>query len=106
MGDGAPRVNGYATQLRGKAGQTGFPCDLSIQSGGGIRKDIPKGPITYMDLYEVYPWQDNMIELTMTGKQIRNYLQSKSLDAAIFFRLAGVRHRRSYRQYQIQRHAA
>jgi 2',3'-cyclic-nucleotide 2'-phosphodiesterase (5'-nucleotidase family) len=66
-----------------KAGQTGFPCDLSIQSGGGIRKDIPKGPITYMDLYEVYPWQDNMIELTMTGKQIRNYLQSKSLDAAI-----------------------
>jgi 2',3'-cyclic-nucleotide 2'-phosphodiesterase (5'-nucleotidase family) len=66
-----------------QAMQNGFPCDLSIQTGGGIRKDIPKGPITYMDLYEVYPWQDNIVELTMTGKQIRDYLQAQSLDAAI-----------------------
>lgn len=66
-----------------QASQNGFTCDLSIQSGGGIRKDIPQGPITYMDLYEVYPWQDNIVELTMTGKQIRDYLQAQSLDAAI-----------------------
>jgi len=84
-----------------QASQNGFTCDLSIQSGGGIRKDIPQGPITYMDLYEVYPWQDNIVELTMTGKQIRDYLQAQSLDAAISVRLAGLRHRRHYRQHQV-----
>jgi 2',3'-cyclic-nucleotide 2'-phosphodiesterase (5'-nucleotidase family) len=63
--------------------RNGFSCDLAIQTGGGIRKDIPKGPITYMDLYEVYPWQDNMIELKMNGKQVRDYLQEQSLNAAI-----------------------
>jgi 2',3'-cyclic-nucleotide 2'-phosphodiesterase (5'-nucleotidase family) len=64
-----------ATQLFGQ-------CDLAIESGGGVRADIPAGPITYMQAYETYPWSDDTYyRVNMTGQDIINFLQKNTMDA-------------------------
>jgi 2',3'-cyclic-nucleotide 2'-phosphodiesterase / 3'-nucleotidase / 5'-nucleotidase len=57
---------------------------LAIQSGGGIRRDVKAGDITYGDIYEVYPWQDDeMVRVQMTGQQIWDYLESHYVGSSI-----------------------
>ncbi|MBD3314301.1 MAG: DNRLRE domain-containing protein, partial [Chitinivibrionales bacterium] len=60
-----------------KAAQLGTPCDLAIQSGGGIRRDVPAGPITYRALYETYPWTNDMVVVSRTGQQIVDYIEAE-----------------------------
>lgn len=70
--------------MQWKASSLGYPTDLALQSGGGVRRDVPKGPVTYLQIYETYPWQsDSMAYLQMTGQQIWDYLQAKNNGAAI-----------------------
>lgn len=59
-------------------------CDLSIESGGGVRSDIPAGPVTYTQIYETYPWADDTIYVVnMTGAEISNYVQQHTCDVAL-----------------------
>ncbi|MFZ5570719.1 MAG: DNRLRE domain-containing protein [Thermodesulfobacteriota bacterium] len=70
--------------MQWKAAGLGFPADLAIQSGGGIRRDVPAGPVTYGQIYETYPWRDdNMVRIQMTGSQIRDFLEDKNCGASI-----------------------
>lgn len=67
-----------------KAAQLGYAVDLAIQSGGGIRRDVPGGPVTYAQIYETYPWQDDtMVRIEMTGSQIKSFLEDKYCGASI-----------------------
>ena len=57
--------------------QNDIEADLAIQSGGSIRRDVPKGAITYNEIYEAYPWSDNiMVQVEMTGQQIWDFIQA------------------------------
>ena len=68
--------------MQWKASQLFGSCDLSIESGGGVRADIPAGPVTYMQIYETYPWNDDYFDrVNMTGQEIVNYLKLNSMDA-------------------------
>lgn len=59
-----------------KAGVSGHPSQLAIQSGGGVRRDVPAGPVTFLQIYETYPWMDdNMAQVTLTGQEIWNYIE-------------------------------
>lgn len=67
-----------------KANQAGLNVDIAFQSGGGIRRDVPAGDITYMEIYETYPWpDDNMVVLPLTGAQIKSYIEEKGLGASL-----------------------
>lgn len=60
-----------------KLNANGVSADLAIQTGGSIRRDVPKGEITYTEIYEAYPWQDDeMVQVQMTGQQIWDFIQS------------------------------
>jgi len=64
-----------ATQLFGQ-------CDFAIESGGGVRSDIPAGPITYLQAYETFPWSDDQFNrVNMTGQDIINFLKKTNCDA-------------------------
>ena len=70
--------------MKWKAQQLGQTCDLAIQSGGGIRRDVPAGWINYLQIYETYPWQDdNMVVVSMKGAQVLDALQSLNCGASI-----------------------
>jgi 2',3'-cyclic-nucleotide 2'-phosphodiesterase (5'-nucleotidase family) len=59
-------------------------CDLSLEAGGGVRSDIPAGPITYSQIYETFPWADDTIYMVkMTGAEIWNYFKQHGCDAAM-----------------------
>lgn len=67
-----------------KATQIFGQCDVSMESGGGVRSDIPAGPVTYSQIYETYPWADDIIyEVNMTGQQIWDYIKGHGCDVGI-----------------------
>lgn len=48
--------------------------DLALQNGGGIRAEIPAGPVTLRHLFSVMPFDNALVTLKMTGAQARRVL--------------------------------
>ena len=46
-------------------------ADVAILNGGGIRRGLAAGPITMGDLYEVLPFDNQIVVLNMTGAQLK-----------------------------------
>lgn len=49
-------------------------ADVSIQNAGGVRTDIFQGDITIGDAYTLLPFANTLVDLTMTGAEIRQVL--------------------------------
>jgi len=45
-------------------------ADVSIVNGGAIRTSLPAGTLTFGQLYEVYPFDNRLVTLTLTGDQL------------------------------------
>ncbi len=68
--------------MRWKAAQLFGSCDLAIETGGGVRADIPAGPVTYLQIYETFPWNDDTFHrINMTGKEIVSFLKETNMNA-------------------------
>lgn len=68
--------------MRWKAEQLFGQCDLAMETGGGVRADIPAGPVTYRQIYETFPWNDDLFNrINMTGQEIVNFLKQTNIDA-------------------------
>jgi 2',3'-cyclic-nucleotide 2'-phosphodiesterase (5'-nucleotidase family) len=55
-------------------------ADFIILNSGGLRKPLPKGRITLGDLYEVMPFENQLVLLTCSGtlvQQIADFIASK-----------------------------
>jgi len=46
-------------------------ADAFIMNGGGIRADIPAGPVTLRRLFEAMPFDDTVVTLRMSGAKLR-----------------------------------
>lgn len=49
--------------------------DIAIQNGGGVRTDIAKGDITLSDVYQLLPFSNTLIEMEITGQEIKTVLE-------------------------------
>ena len=49
--------------------------DLAFMGDGGIRATLPAGPITYGMLYAVMPFGNELMRLTMSGRNLRRFLE-------------------------------
>ncbi len=47
---------------------------IAFQNVGGIRANIPKGPITWGRVFEVLPFQNRLFTLKLTGAQLKQIL--------------------------------
>src|SRR6185503_11794763 len=45
-------------------------ADAAFGNGGSLRADLPAGPLTYGSVYEVYPFDNRLVTLTLTGDQL------------------------------------
>lgn len=55
-------------------------ADCIILNNGGLRKALPAGPVTQGDLFELMPFENRLVILTMDGssvKKIFNFIASK-----------------------------
>ena len=50
-------------------------ADIAVMNNGGIRADIQAGPATYGSLFEVQPFANTLYTVTLTGSQLREYLE-------------------------------
>lgn len=48
--------------------------DFAFMNPGGIRADINEGDITWGEVYTVQPFNNDLVKMTLTGKQIRDLL--------------------------------
>jgi 5'-nucleotidase/UDP-sugar diphosphatase len=46
--------------------------DFALQNGGGIRDDLPKGPITQHSMHEVLPFGNTVVVLTLDAATVRS----------------------------------
>ena len=56
--------------------------DIAIQNGGGVRTGIAKGDLTMGDAYKLLPFANTLVEMDMTGAEIKAVLE-KALDYAL-----------------------
>ncbi len=47
-------------------------ADFALQNGGGIRTSLPKGPIIKKTVYEILPFDNTVIVITLTGSQVKS----------------------------------
>ena len=45
-------------------------ADVAISNGGSLRTDLPAGPLTYGSVYELYPFDNRIVTLSLTGDQL------------------------------------
>jgi 2',3'-cyclic-nucleotide 2'-phosphodiesterase (5'-nucleotidase family) len=48
---------------------------VAIMNNGGIRADLPAGNVTWGNLYEVQPFQNRLLKLTVTGAVLQDALE-------------------------------
>jgi len=55
--------------------------DVAVMNNGGIRADLEAGEVTYGQLFEVQPFDNTLVRVTMVGSDLRN-ICSRSSPAA------------------------
>jgi len=59
------------------------PIDLSLMTTGGLRATIPKGPVTLSNIFELSPFENELVVLTLPGTTLQKLFdhgaQSKNL---------------------------
>jgi 2',3'-cyclic-nucleotide 2'-phosphodiesterase (5'-nucleotidase family) len=50
-------------------------ADVAVMNSGGIRADLAAGQITYGQIFEVQPFDNTLVRVTMRGADLRRYLQ-------------------------------
>ena len=66
-------------------------ADIAITNGGGLRADLPKGPLTYGSLYEAAPFDNRFSLVRLTGKHLRAVIVGNLNTSSGIFSFAGVR---------------
>lgn len=58
-----------------KADSVGLDVDLSLQNAGGVRIDVPAGPITVGTAYTLLPFGNTLYVLDLTGAELMSALE-------------------------------
>jgi len=58
---------------------------------GGLRADLPAGPLTYGRLYEVFPFDNRVVALTLTGAELRRVLARQLQPGPATVGISGIR---------------
>jgi len=49
--------------------------DIAMYNAGGLRTSIPSGEVTFGRIFEVVPFDNNLVKVTLTGAQVREVLE-------------------------------
>ncbi len=64
--------------------------DIALESGASIRCSLAEGDITKRDLYYISPFDNTLVTLKLTGKQIFNLLETTLANGEIRFQVSGL----------------
>lgn len=61
--------------------QRSFRADVALQNSGGVRIDIPAGDISIDDVFTLLPFANTLVELELTGAEIKQVLEEAASSA-------------------------
>jgi 2',3'-cyclic-nucleotide 2'-phosphodiesterase (5'-nucleotidase family) len=64
--------------------------DFGLMNNGGIRRDLPAGPLSYSDLFELSPFGNNVTRVTMTGAQVLALMEIALQSGSPRFHISGL----------------
>ena len=68
-----------------------FPdVDVALCNSGSLRANLPEGPITYCELYAMFPFDNRAIEVRMTGEQLTELMRIGTSGAHSVLQMAGL----------------
>jgi len=65
--------NWIADRMRERA-----QCQIAFMNAGGIRKDLPPGPITLLDMHEILPFANSIVRFELDGAQLMTVLEENA----------------------------
>jgi 5'-nucleotidase len=67
-------------------------ADVAIHNTlGGIRADLPAGPLTYGSIYEMFPFDNRIVRLTLSGADLRTVLANQIEGPVRHAQVSGIR---------------
>ena len=66
-------------------------ADVVMINGGGLRADLPEGPLTYGELYEAMPFDNRFARVRTTGAEVAAMIGHNLERDGSFFSIGGVR---------------
>jgi 5'-nucleotidase len=66
-------------------------ADAAITNSGGLRADLPAGPITYGRLYALMPFDNQRVVIRLTGAQLRTVIAENARHSGSTILVSGVR---------------
>ncbi|KLU62553.1 trifunctional nucleotide phosphoesterase protein YfkN precursor [Peptococcaceae bacterium CEB3] len=83
---GDSSLGNWVAEVTKDAGKT----DFGFTNNGGLRCDIPKGNITLGEIYQLWPFDDTIYTMNMTGTQIKTVLEEAVQDGGKGIQVAGL----------------
>ncbi|HYO78877.1 MAG TPA: 5'-nucleotidase C-terminal domain-containing protein, partial [Thermoanaerobaculia bacterium] len=83
----SPLGNLIADALRRSTG-----ADVALMNSGGIRSELPRGDLTYGDLFAVSPFDNYPAMVIMTGAQLIEVLRNTTTGARGIMQVSGVKY--------------
>jgi 2',3'-cyclic-nucleotide 2'-phosphodiesterase/3'-nucleotidase len=65
-------------------------CDIAFQNSGGIKASLDKGPVSLRDLYDMLPFENNIVTLQLKGWQIENLIEEGLSAKSGFIQTSGI----------------
>lgn len=65
-------------------------ADAAFINSGGIRNDLPGGPVTGRDLYMAAPFEDTLVVFTITGADLRALLDGAFREGRLDYPVSGL----------------
>jgi 2',3'-cyclic-nucleotide 2'-phosphodiesterase (5'-nucleotidase family) len=65
----------FETALEIYKADDGAMPDFCVLNNGGLRSMLPKGPVTRKHVFELMPFENELVILTMDGKDVRSLLE-------------------------------
>lgn len=66
-------------------------ADVGLTNAGGVRADLPAGPLKFGQLFEVLPFDNRVVWMELTGAQLKDLLLAPLLAGHGFPQLAGAK---------------
>lgn len=65
--------------------------DIGVMNNGGIRTELRAGPVSWGDLYEIQPFANRLVAVSIRGDALTRYLEALVGGNAIRYHVSGVR---------------
>ncbi len=86
--------------LRSGAGG-GLKANFAFQNSGGLRVlEIPKGPISFGEIFDLYPFENQQIIVSLSAQEVRNALESVLHAGRGQLRVSGLRYTIEWGKYE------